>query len=218
MRHYYRRPEWIEFRADILERDGWRCHRCGRGATDRATLQVHHEEYLVGRLPWEYPPRLCVTLCKGCLAVEHGKIFPWSDWDLVSDNDLGDLSGECDLCGTELRYEFLIEHPKWFPMIVGTHCCDTLTGSDAASQIRREKERLTRFIASKRWQFSPHGIKIRRSKMDFEIAIDEKGYFIQILKKNGKKRFPTIEQAKAAVFELIETGKAAEYFEKNKLK
>lgn len=215
MRHFYHRPEWKEFRDEILERDGWICLHCGRGRHSNSVLQVHHMEYLPGLLPWDHPPEVCVTLCKGCHAVEHGKIFPWSGWDLVCDEDLGDLTGECDLCLTALRYEFHIEHPKWFPMVVGTDCCDRLTESNAASQIRREKDRLKRFIASPRWNpTAQNGFEIRKMKMDFAIEHDPFGYRIVFTGKRGKKPYSTIDEAKAGLFEFIESGKAAEYLKK----
>jgi hypothetical protein len=117
-----------------------------------------------------------------------------------------------------MRYEFHIEHPKWFPLTVGTDCCDRLTESNAAFIIKREKERLNRFLSSKSWQPLPHGITIRRKKMDFEIASDPRGYFISMLNKAGRKRFPTISEAKTAVFNLIESGEATSFVAKQKVK
>jgi len=61
------REEWLKKREEILERDGYRCVKCG--ATK--LLQVHHKKYGDG-MPWEVPNSWLVTLCKGCHSLEHG--------------------------------------------------------------------------------------------------------------------------------------------------
>lgn len=211
---FYRDPRWISYREAIIEADGGFCQNCSRSRTDGAILQVHHKVYRVGLPPWDYPPADCVTLCKRCHAVEHSKIFPISGWELIGHEDLGDLIGACELCGTELRYEFHIEHPKWFPMIVGTNCCDYLTESEVASGIRRDLDRQKRFIDSKRWKSIPEGFSIRQMQMDFQLHHDRNGYLIRFMGKSGKKRFETLESAKEGLFSFIEKGGAAEFYRK----
>jgi len=103
----YRRKEWKKFRESVIESDGGKCVHCGRGE-DEAVLQVHHKRYIKGRLPWEYGTKDCETLCKGCHAELHGLIKPRSGWDYLWDEDLDDLSGTCQNCGTSIRYVFHI--------------------------------------------------------------------------------------------------------------
>jgi hypothetical protein len=134
----------------------------------------------------------------------------------MTEEDLGDLSGKCELCDTALRYEFHIEHPKWFPMIVGTDCCDRLTGSDEASLWRRKQDRLVRFVRSSRWKSIPDGIRIDQMKMTFEITHDVNGFLIRILGKRGKQRYDSVDAAKAGIFNFVEDGRAADFFQRNK--
>ncbi|MFN3195275.1 MAG: HNH endonuclease [Chlorobiota bacterium] len=117
----YLKKEWKKFRESVIESDGGKCVQCGRGE-DEAVLQVHHKRYIKGRLPWQYGTKDCETLCKGCHAELHGHIKPRSGWDYLWDDDLGDLSGTCQNCGTSIRYVFHIGHEKWGFMEVGTHC------------------------------------------------------------------------------------------------
>lgn len=58
---------WLRKKNEILERDNYTCQRCG--AT--SNLQVHHKEYLSGKLAWEYPNEDLITLCERCHSVEH---------------------------------------------------------------------------------------------------------------------------------------------------
>lgn len=136
----YHKKEWKEFRDNVIETDGYKCTKCGRGK-DEVILQVHHEIYLKGKLPWEYGTKDCTTLCKGCHATEHGIILPKIGWDYVFDYDLESLDGNCQNCGNSLRYVYLIAHEKWGFMEVGTHCCDYLTATEIASNKRETQKR-----------------------------------------------------------------------------
>ena len=71
----YQGDAWKSFRKDIIESDGFRCSQCGRNSFD-VVLQVHHKKYIKGRKLWEYAGEDCITLCRGCHAMEHGIIMP----------------------------------------------------------------------------------------------------------------------------------------------
>jgi hypothetical protein len=116
----YRKNDWAVFRKEIIELDGGVCKKCNRSESDGVILQVHHKEYIRGKLPWEYPYQMCETLCKGCHAEEHGRVPPKSGWEYCGSNDLGDLNGTCELCGTSIRYVFYVSHEKWPTLEVGT--------------------------------------------------------------------------------------------------
>src|SRR5258708_7166064 len=120
----YRSGEWLRYRKEVIRLDGGACRRCGRSEGDGAVLQVHHKEYIRGHKPWEYPYELCEAICKGCHASEHKLIAPKFGWEYVTDDDAGDLERTCDHCGTSIRYSFIIQHPNWPTMEVGTVCCD----------------------------------------------------------------------------------------------
>ncbi len=213
MINFYRHKEWHEFRAEIIEADGNACTECGRGK-DEVVLQVHHKVYYSGKLPWEYAQKDCETLCSGCHAKHHGKIKPSNGWDLLFEDDLGDLIGECQFCSTALRYEFHIHHPHWEPMVVGTDCCDRLTGTSQASDYRKLLERKERFLSSPKWKYSPFGIGMKKRGKVIEIREENKKFQICINKTLGKRRFSNLNDAKSLVFDLIENGEINKFLMK----
>ena len=206
----------MEFRHEVIELDGKRCKRCGRN-DDEVVLQVHHEKYRPGKLPWEYSYEDCETLCKGCHAAEHGKIRPKTGWDYVGEYDLGDLLGSCELCGTSIRYEFTVHHRNWEPLIVGTVCCDYLTGTNTATDVveskKRTESRLARFIQSKRWKKSSSGESIKQKGIDVFIQrlSGGRGYCVHMDTIPGKRSYSTIDEAKEQVFRSIDSGAAQKY-------
>ena len=59
-------PDWHTVRLSILERDGWRCTKCGRAGS----LEVHHVTPLEnGGHPTD--PANLVTLCRDHHQLEH---------------------------------------------------------------------------------------------------------------------------------------------------
>jgi hypothetical protein len=216
MNKLWDRPEWYSFRNRlIIERAHNECEECGRHGNENI-LQVHHECYIKGRKPWEYPDNMCKVLCKRCHAEIHGKIPPSYGWELLFDEDLGDLNGNCEFCGTSIRYVFYVIHPKWLTVMgIGTICCDYYTGTKAASTKRRYMARLRRFIDSRRWHNHTGYCWIRQQDHYIKISRTSRGYTITIDRVRGKKFFDSIELAKAKAFEVIETG-AFERYKQNR--
>lgn len=217
----YRLPEWKTFRGEMLERDGHRCCRCGRSSVvDGVVLQVHHKLYIPARKPWEYKYEECELLCRGCHGAEHGLVRPSVGWECIGDDDLGDLCGNCELCGTELRYIFFVSHPHWEPMEVGTICCDNLTGTEIASNkmesINRYNARLARFMTSVRWALDNGVPTIRQKGIDVSIVLVDSTVRLCLDGVEGKVVHSTVEDAKRAVFEFIESGKADEWVARRK--
>lgn len=215
---FYHAREWKSFRAEVIELDGGKCRRCGRKASQEVVLQVHHLRYQKDRKPWQYAYSDCETLCKGCHAQLHGKVMPRFGWDYVGEDDLGDLSGNCELCGNEIRYQFHIQHPNWEPLAVGTVCCDHLTGTNHASNFmesfKRFQSRRERFVESSRWQ-QERGIQsIRQKGLVLQISESKGGFQILLNQRKGAKRFPSLRAAKEFAFEVIEDGKAENYLKK----
>lgn len=130
-RKLLRNQKWFEFADKVKRRDGFSCVKCGRGG-DGVILQVHHDNYVEGRMPWEYPISSCHTLCSGCHAREHGIIQPNSGWTLIEINDTDGLNSQCERqgCGQEIRYEHVAYHPAWGRMIAGSECINHLTAED----------------------------------------------------------------------------------------
>lgn len=63
-----KRPEWQRLRLKTMERDDWKCRKCG---DDKTTLHVHHLRYAPNKLAWEYEPSDLVTLCEPCHLLGH---------------------------------------------------------------------------------------------------------------------------------------------------
>lgn len=67
-----RDPRWQKMRLQIMERDGFACRVCS--ATTKP-LNVHHLAYFPHADPWDYPPKMLITLCDDDhKAEEEGKI------------------------------------------------------------------------------------------------------------------------------------------------
>lgn len=56
-------PRWIAKRDEILKRDKYTCTCCG----SKENLIIHHTYYIEKKtLPWDYPNKSLLTLCKKC--------------------------------------------------------------------------------------------------------------------------------------------------------
>jgi hypothetical protein len=220
MRNYHSK-KWLQFREAVLRLDGSLCCRCHRGPPDGVILQVHHKNYIVGRKPWDYPYDACEVLCKGCHAEEHGKIPPTSDWSIVGHDDLGDLSGACDYCGTAIRYVFCIQHKKWPTLEVGEICCDNLTSTKSASSYmdvkRRNLERRKRFVSSSRWKTDNHGaFRLRQCGINVAVLQSDGAFKLQMNGVMGQLRFASMLEARMKAFDFIESGDATRFFSKRR--
>ncbi|GAB5525422.1 MAG: hypothetical protein Roseis2KO_32940 [Roseivirga sp.] len=214
----YNRKEWKEFRDNVIESDGFRCTNCGRPQGE-VVLQVHHKRYIPGKRPWEYATEDCETLCKGCHAAEHGIIKPKVGWEYLGEYDLEDLVGTCENCGTPIRYVYQVGHENWGFMEVGTLCCDNLTDTEIASNNRealnRYRGRKKRFVKSKRWKFEEGMYLIKQSLFEVQITGPTQEYFqLTIHNLKSKTKYKTLEEAKEAAFETIESGSLYDYLDK----
>jgi len=210
----YQTSQWQAFRKEVIELDGNRCHACQRTEPD-VVLQVHHKKYIPDLAPWQYSYADCETLCKGCHAAEHGKIPPKTGWRYLGYEDLGEVSANCELCGSNFRYQFFVFHPNWGSMQVGAYCCNALTATELASNQmaaqQRFDDRKQRFIDSKRWiQISGRHI-IRQQGIRIEIDSKQGKYRIQLDQYPGKLELDSLEAAKSHAFNIIEDGSAEKF-------
>ena len=51
-RKLYVNEKWHHFSERVKRRDGHQCLQCKRGAPE-VTLQVHHENYVINKPPWD---------------------------------------------------------------------------------------------------------------------------------------------------------------------
>lgn len=201
----YRNTAWLEFRQVAFSKLGRYCSHCSRDETE-VTLQVHHKVYIDHRKPWEYNISDCEVLCSGCHAREHGHIQPDHGWYLSHSNDLGSLVGTCKLCGSSLRFEYHVFHNDWGEdLVVGTNCCDALTGDEEATKHKKKMMAYERFLKSSNWyRIDDHESYFYKNKnFTFFIRKASDYYFIQINKKNGKERFLNLDLAQHFLFNLI---------------
>lgn len=219
----YRSKDWARFRGEVMRLDDFTCTICGRKSGPGVVLQVHHNRYISGLKPWEYPHDQCATVCKGCHAAEHGIIPPKVGWVHVGWDDLGDLSGLCEYCGTEIRYAFLVQHAKWRTMEVGEICCDNLTSTTlASSEMESQRRYLSRrktFVSSKRWKSmdSRHDL-ITHKRFRIEVIHTMQGMRLKIDGQMGKQLFPTAVDAKMKAFDVVESGALKKYLQKRNSK
>lgn len=225
----YRTSKWQHIRSIVLERDHHTCVRCGRKYPD-VTLNVHHIEYRKGAKAWEYSTDELMTLCSGCHAEEHGKKPPTYGWEYCGMEDLGDLTGECELCGHEIRYEHSLFHKKWGYIVVGSQCAESLLNNGMASEeeelCKKKAARFRRYLNSPKWKSIRRGYKYDNLD-DFIILIWDnysfytvqinfryfKGHRAYYDNRRGKIKHRTIDDAKKAAFESITSGKMATYVE-----
>ncbi|WP_332641551.1 HNH endonuclease [Brevundimonas sp.] len=216
---------WEQFRQAVIELDGGRCVRCHRSEDeDGVVLQVHHKQYIRCREPWDYPTELCETLCKGCHARQHGLIPPGAGWECVGFHDLEEPVGTCELCGTSIRYVFLVRIDGWPAMEVGEICCDNLTSSELATNhmdsVRRYESRRRTFIGSSRWKIlDSETYELTQKGICVQIVRAAEGFAIKANDVIGRRSFPTLLKCKSWCFELLETGELRDFlFKVGKLK
>jgi len=197
-RRSYQNEDWYNFSQKIQKRDGYKCLKCGRNVRE-TILQTHHKLYRPGLEPWQYPFSDCITLCKGCHASEHGIIQPKTGWTLISIDDLGGLWGTCEKsgCGTEIRYEHTIYHPKVGYITVGSTCVEYLTQEDKfiSETVLKIYKKISDFLNNSEWEnrVSKNGKKYlctTHSHHQIRIYGDKNNYSFQVvLKEKGEKWF-----------------------------
>lgn len=99
-------------------------------------------------------------------------------------------------------------------MVVGTVCCDNLTGTEIATNLKKRSERLIRFIKSKRWSEQDGLYEIHQKGIDIKVQILNGEYRISMNNTNGKYGYPSLKEAKEKVFEVIDSGEAEKYLKK----
>lgn len=58
-----RDPRWQKKRLEIFNRDSFSCQMCNESKKE---LQVHHQYYVSGREPWDYPLWCYILICDNC--------------------------------------------------------------------------------------------------------------------------------------------------------
>jgi hypothetical protein len=157
MHKAYNNLNWFKFSEQVQKRDNYTCLKCGRKKGE-VILQTHHKSYKYGLELWNYALSDCITLCKGCHANEHYLVEPTSGWNLISIDDLEDMTGTCERkgCGHPIRYEHLIYHPSWGYQVVGSTCVEYLTIEDQylSKEIIKIFNKISDFIKHSDWNIA----------------------------------------------------------------
>lgn len=217
----YQRKSWKLKRDNILRRDNYTCCRCGRKQADGAILNVHHLVYFKKTKIYDYPDGVLETLCTTCHLEEHGKIMPQSGWIYEDWDDTEEYGAEqCDLCGQDLRYVYILYHPNWGFIRVGCECADKLTNNDNVKlrniEIEKRAKRIKTFVDSPKWKHHKNGyffehqddkIQIWENAhcnyvlVHHSISFNESGY--RYPTKNTLTGFKTLNEAKLHAYELF---------------
>jgi hypothetical protein len=64
----YLHPNWQRKRLEVMEAAGFECENCG---DSESTLNVHHRQYVKGRMVWEYERHELQCLCETCHLSHH---------------------------------------------------------------------------------------------------------------------------------------------------
>ncbi len=207
----YHAPQWLAFRKRLLHMDNDQCSHCAQSSAQRI-LQVHHKYYIPGRLPWQYPPKACLVLCRSCHAQLHGKVQPRKGWQYMGHDYCRKGKVPCENCQTKIKHCFLIFHPQWGTLQVGTICCDRLTTTTYATEQRNLDKKRAHYFKSIHWQKTERGNKHRRYKGRHILVFKRGGaYFLKIEETFGHKKFATPEEAQNHAFTIIHDGRLRSY-------
>jgi hypothetical protein len=66
------------------------------------------------------------------MAVWNKLGIPRTDWTYLAEDDLGDRSGSCGMCGTRIRYVVTVIHKEYGELEVGRQCAGKLTSPQPA--------------------------------------------------------------------------------------
>jgi len=106
------KSEWKEKRAEIYARDGHACVDCKKRGV---TIHCHHNHYVKGMKPWDYPAYALVTVCKDCHDKRHKAVILRHDshedaemWYLFMEVEAAMLEEE--LAERRRRIDWIEEH------------------------------------------------------------------------------------------------------------
>lgn len=86
---YLKSDKFKEVKTIVHRRDGEKCVCCGRNASDKVTMQVHHVEYTHLGCGGEIEANDCILLCNIChsaISRARGNLNRWTDKSPIIDN------------------------------------------------------------------------------------------------------------------------------------
>lgn len=134
--------------------------------------------------------------------------MPHKGWVLEGVDDLEDLIGACEWCGTSLRYAHHLSHPDGYRSVAGCSCAEKLT-EDYTNPRRIEKalKRRNKWLISPRWKYFVwrwnSGIDAYRGDDEIAIKKENNKYRIWIRARMGLKLYNSVDDAKKAAFDAL---------------
>lgn len=128
--------------------------------------------------------------------------LPQKGWELTAADDLGELAGECERCGTAIRYEHYCSHPQVSrEVVVGCCCCGQLIGSPeiALSWQEELKREAPRWHKSDKGNWTARYLGIRMTVFSSRVG----GFQAVAGGEFSTKIWPTERAAKVAVFKFV---------------
>lgn len=147
---------------------------------------------------------------KECVHRWKANGLPRKGWELVDVEDTGDLTSECEWCGTSIRYVHHIVHKtQGHRSTCGCVCGENLTqdyvGHRAKEKMLRKTASMSkRWLTSPRWRQSERGNIYRRDQA-VQVLLYKKGanWGIKVGEDWGTRTYPSLDQAKIAALRLL---------------
>lgn len=100
--------EWKFQRLEILWRDSYKCHKCGKRDLQN---HVHHMQYIKNQLPWEIDGKYLQTLCRKCHVQVHKEqeipIYSFSNGQKIKISNYFNVCQRCEGTGYIPQYSHI---------------------------------------------------------------------------------------------------------------
>lgn len=121
----------------------------------------------------------------------------------------------CDLCGTKIRWQHLLEHDDWSDTLcVGCCCAEKMSNHDvrgSEADAKKRAGRLRTFMNPDRWNISASGNPTRKLRNGLRVTVFESRYGVNFVINRkrrppifGSRSFSTETGAKRAAFDELE--------------
>lgn len=135
--------------------------------------------------------------------------LPRKGWKLVDTIDKEEFpGGECAFCGTDYRYEHLIEHEDvTITYAVGVVCAERLTNDYVTPRknernLKSRNQKKVAWINSCKWKRTDSG-NLYRKDSSVLIYKNKNQWKVKVGEKWGKRKFKEPREAKIAVFDYL---------------
>lgn len=118
-------PRWQRKRLEIMQIHDFSCDICGDKSE---TLHVHHNYYVTGRNPWEYPDFALSVFCKTCHSDHHNgplQSLPFeillNDFGFKSTKEIVNFESTSCYAASCIRRSSVTDFHEWLYYQLGQH-------------------------------------------------------------------------------------------------